>query len=560
VGSITSWINTNLGSLVSWAQSIGSAFKDFMKDPVGKIQSTLAWIWANIPSSISNPLGALGSWLGSIGQGIIDFIKDPVGKLRDLGSYIWSITPDFIKSPLSGLAAFVGSVGQAFLSFAKDPIGAISGVLKPLTDALSGGLSTFKGYLDSLGGLLKAPVDAISAGVGSILSGDITKWIADSFTAAVKTLGDAFVSQVVDPVSKTIQSSILDPLQKGLTGVWSFLISGANALLQGIQTTVIPALQGALKWITDSIGTLISDFYNGIKGAVDALSGTAAQDIGNTWPKIVGSLAVIPMTLGLGLSLAQTKAAGFGLDLTPIAGLLHRITDPNLILSPVLSAAIGTGVGIGIQRYYNRKNLPSIPQIQDAYTMFAFGSITQAELYDIGSSWGYSQAKMDDFLTIWDWSPNLRDAILLGQYVELDDPFITEVINRNRIPSAWVSYVRSYLSLRPLRTDISAFIGAIMSNRGVGYLTQEAFTTALTAAQTSGYIRTKEVALRQAQASMVLANNILDQQVSTERYKFRKGLIDAGTLEADLISLGLDPLMANAIKENEEARAGAPGA
>jgi hypothetical protein len=182
--------------------------------------------------------------------------------------------------------------------------------------------------------------------------------------------------------------------------------------------------------------------------------------------------------------------------------------------------------------------------------------ISSGEFKDIGAYWGFSESYISKYKDLWDWDPTFDSARSLASTIELDDTFINQAFKVSGIPDKWQSYLRKYLALLPLSAEIRSYVSSLVSFRAEGYTTKDGFNADLAAAQSQGWIKSKEVELRKLQAEKQFARNLLDQQISTERYKFRKGTIDAATLEQDLINLGLDPTMANAIKENEVARAG----
>jgi hypothetical protein len=556
VGSITSWISNNLKGVLDFAKSIGTAFSDFVKDPLGQIKKALDYVWSITPTWIKDPLSTLGSWLSQAGQALIDFVKDPVGKLKALADWIWSITPSWIKDPLSRIGDFLKSIGAAFLDFAKDPVGVISKGLKWLSDALSPAVSSLQEGVKKLGDLVAAPVEAISKGVGDILSVDITKWISDAFTGAVKTLGDAFISQVVDPVSKTIEDYIIGPIKAGLTGIWDFLKAGATNLGTWLVKDAPEAISGALSWISNQVQSLFSSFFSTLSNAAKALLNIKPEDSFTGWVTQLAPLALIPIGIGGAISAAQLKVAGCGLDLSPLWEAISSAVDSRTLITPIISALVGATIGVAAQRYANKTARPSLPPLSDAYRMLNEGLISSGEWQDIGAYWGFSESYITRYKDLWDWDPTFDSARSLAGTIELDDTFINEAFKVSGIPDRWQSYLRKYLALLPLSAEIRSYVSSLVSFRAEGYTTKDGFNADLAAAQSQGWIKAKEVELRKLQAEKQFARNLLDQQISTERYKFRRGIIDASTLEANLVSLGLDPTMANAIKENEVARAG----
>jgi hypothetical protein len=556
VTSITGWINTNLSGLVSFAGSIGTSFKNFVGDPIGTIKGTLAWIWANIPSAITGPLTIVSNVLGTVGQGLIDFIKDPISKLKDLGSWIWSITPDFIRGPLSSIGAFMGSVGQAFLDFAKDPIGAISKGLKALSDAFNPIVASLGDFSKKIGDLVKLPVDTLSKGIGDILSGKVFDWFSSAFSQAIGGIGDAIITSIVSPVSTFITDKVFTPLEEGASGIWKWLLDAGGNIFKYMTGTLPSQLLGALDFIVNGIKSVFSQFFGGITAGLATLAGTNSEQFMGAWPGIVAGLAVIPIGTTALISLAQTKVAGFGLDLKPLGDILTSLANPLHISGPIISAIVGASIGVIATRWANNQYRLKVPDVTTAYQMLAQQVIDEGQFKGLARDSGYSEAWAEAFIETWDWSPKLSDAISLTATFELDQTFLDQAFKNSRIPSNWLQYWQTYLTLRPLRNEIASWIGAIVSMRGIGYYTQAAFNAALDSAKSSNWIRQNEVSIRQAQGEIALTHNIIDNQVSTFRYQFRKGIIGDAGLEAALVALGIDPQMANSIKENELARAG----
>jgi hypothetical protein len=230
--------------------------------------------------------------------------------------------------------------------------------------------------------------------------------------------------------------------------------------------------------------------------------------------------------------------------------------DPNVLLNPVIAGFIGAGFGVALKRYLNRKYLNWIPDPKTAYDEMRKGIITYDKAAMIAADHGISREAWNNLVELWDFDPTVSDLYTWSNYVEITDDIITEVFKSNRIPTKWQTPMRQIIKLRPLRNEIAALINKIVDLRDSGYITKDVFNSKISEMKAAGYIKETEAALREDQAELGFNKTILALRIDTLKYQFRKGKITADQLEEGLIQLGCDPLLANAIKENELARAG----
>jgi hypothetical protein len=321
------------------------------------------------------------------------------------------------------------------------------------------------------------------------------------------------------------------------------------------QNIVNPIMQG-FAWIGKQVENLISGFYNSLAGIFDFLTSRSPEEALSSWPSKAAAL-MIPSLGAIGLlSAAQVKVAGCGLDLKPLADLVNKVLDPNLILNPVLAGIMGAGFGAMITRGLNMKYRPKYPDTQTAYRMMREGLITMDEFMKYAAYEGWSDAMARKLVDLWDYDPSIGDLTSWASYMEIGDDIIAKVLDLYGVPAEWRTFMIDMLKLRPLRNEIASYISTLVGMRNSGYMTGEAYAAKLSEARAQKWIKDREVELRKKQADLGFTRELLQVKVDTLRYMYRKGTIDEAGLENQLVALGLDPLMANAIKENEMARKG----
>jgi len=534
----------------------GDAFKGFLRDPIGTIKGTLVYIWDITPDWIKGPIGFLGNLAGQVGSAMISFFRDPIGSLQGLATAVWDMLPGWLRSTLSSLGGFLANVGTAFTNFMKDPIGAISQSLGWVVNQLQGPIKSLQDAASKIGALVAMPVDALSKGISDVLSGKVFEWFSTAFSQSIGGIGQAIIDSIVKPVYDFMDQNIFEPFKDFAKGFWDLLSKGISYVANWASQNVVSPVLGGIGYIVDQIKNFISDFYSKAGDALNSLSASSPEDALASWPRKAAELTLPLMGLGALAAAASTKIAGSGLELKPITDLVARVVNPDIILNPVTEAMIGTGLGIQIAKAMNMKYRPKTPDAKTAYELFRKKLATQDEFMKWAGYEGWSSDLASRLIKLWDYDPTIGDLITLSNYVELTDDFITQVFDINRFPDELRPYWISMIKLRPLRNEISAYIGSIVTLRNNGYITSDAFSGYMQQAYQNNWIKQKEIDLRNAQTRVGFLKNLLDVKIETLRYMFRKGTLTADQLEASLINLGLDPLMANAIKENELARAG----
>jgi hypothetical protein len=400
------------------------------------------------------------------------------------------------------------------------------------------------------------PVDALSKGISDILSGKVFEWFSTAFSQSIGGIGQAIIDSIVKPVYEFMDQNIFTPFKDFAKGFWDLLSKGISYVATWASSNVVGPVLGGIGYIVDQIKSFISDFYSKAGDALNALSAKSPEDALASWPKKAAELTLPLMGLGALAAAASTKIAGSGLELKPVTDLVARIINPDIILNPVMGAMIGTGLGIQIAKAMNMKYRPKTPDVQTAYGMLREKLISEDAFFTYAAYEGWPRDLAEKLIDLWDYDPTIGDLITLSNYMELDDTFITQVMDINRFPEKYRPYWIDMIKLRPLRNEISSYIGAIVSMRNNGYMTSDAFSGYMTQAYQNKWIKQKEIDLRQAQVRVGFSRTLIETKVDTLKYMFRKGTLTADQLEASLVALGLDPLMANAIKENELARAG----
>jgi hypothetical protein len=556
INSLIGGIKSVTDKLASFASALSSAFIDFVKDPIGKIQGALSYVWSITPSWIKDPISFLASLASQVGGAMITFFKDPLGALKGLADFIWSITPAFIRDPLTNLANFLSNIGGAFIDFLKDPIGKITSAFAWVGNQLSPIVTSLRDAASKIGDLVKMPVDALSAGISSVLSGKVFDWFSSAFAQAIGGVGDAIINAIVAPVANFFNEQIAKPFKEFMQNVWQNIMKGASQVAAWGQANVVEPMMGAIGWIVDRLKGVMSDFYSKSLGFLEGLMSQSPEAALSDAPKKAAELGILGLGVGALGALASTKIVGCGLELDSLMQAFQNFLKPDLFLNPIVSGMIGAGIGIQIQRALNAKYQTRLPDTKTAYELLREKLISEEDFYKYASYEGWSRGLAAKLLDLWDYDPTIGDLITLSNYIELDDSFISQVYDINRFPAKYRPYWSEMIKLRPLRNEISSYIGAVLAMRGNGYWTKEAFLKALDDAQSEKWIKSREVELRKLQADLSFSRNLLEVKVDTLKYMFRKGKITPDQLEAQLRALGLDPLMANAIKENELARAG----
>jgi len=560
INTALSGINSFVNQLRGFASAVGTAFIDFVRDPIGKIQGALSYVWSITPDWIKGPINFLANLASQVGQALLDFFRDPVGALQGLASYIWSITPDWLKNVINKLGFILAQItvyltGE-FKNFMADPVGyiqrglaSLASQLKPIADQLTDAASKI---MD----LVKMPVDALSRGISDILSGKVFEWFSTAFANAIGGIGQAIIDSIVKPVSEFFEEHIFKPVKEWGLNIWNMIMQGAVQVgAWASQNIVNPIMQG-LSWIGKQVENLISSFYTSLAGIYDFLASRSPEEALSSWPSKAAALLVPSLgAIGL-LSAAQVKVAGCGLDLKPLSDFINKVLDPNLILNPVLAGIIGAGFGAMITRGLNMKYRPKYPDTQTAYRMMREGLITMDEFMKYAAYEGWSDAMAKKLVDLWDYDPSIGDLTAWANYMEIGDDIIAKVLDLYGVPDEWRTFMIDMFKLRPLRNEISSYISTLVGVRTQGYMTKEAYEAKLSEARAQKWIKEKEVELRKMQADLGFTRELLHTKVETLRYMYRKGAIDETGLENQLVALGLDPLMANAIKENEMARKG----
>jgi len=553
IWSITpDWIKSPLNFLANLATQVGNTMINFFKDPVGTIKG----LWDVAPDWLKAPVNFLANVANQVGNAMISFFKDPVGTLKGLATTVWDMLPGWLRGTLSSLGGFLANVGTAFVNFMKDPIGSISQGLGWVADQLKGLIGGLQDAATKIGALVAMPVDALSKGISDVLSGKVFEWFSTAFSQSIGGIGQAIIDSIVKPVYDFMDKNIFEPFKDFAKGFWDLLSKGISYVANWASQNVVSPVLGGIGYIVDQIKNFISDFYSKAGDALNSLSASSPEDALASWPKKAAELTLPLMSLGALAAAASTKIAGSGLELKPITDLVARVVNPDIILNPVISGMIGAGLGIQITRAMNLKYRPKVPDARMAYELLREKLISEAEFYKYAAYEGWSQDLAQKLIKLWDYDPTIGDLITLSNYVELTDDFITQVFDINRFPDELRPYWISMIKLRPLRNEISSYIGSIVTLRNNGYITSDAFSGYMAHAYQNGWIKQKEIDLRNAQTRVGFLKNLLDVKIETLRYMFRKGTLTADQLEASLVNLGLDPLMANAIKENELARAG----
>jgi len=332
-----------------------------------------------------------------------------------------------------------------------------------------------------------------------------------------------------------------------LKGKGASVYSIISAQASGISDAVLRATAGAK---LDTMKPAIGNYLNTLDVFCEA--GTRAKTI----PQLLAFKETIWNDLvNQGKWLIDTWKAGLGLQMgTAFMSLAETYYGYPQMLSAYQTEKIDAGIRPLLERYWNAKFVPNVPDTRTAFQMLMEGQISRTDFNMYAQMEGWSaewQPKLYEILNrepneylafsmykrglitkslmelcfqirgydkFW-WTalynalhrrPSFRELLNLADYVPLPEIWVSEVLRSNGYTDTDILYLIPLLRMRPLREEIRSVVGRYLWEYQIGRLDRDTLKANLTKLG----ILPKELELNLLWADLRYADELLDEELA----------------------------------------------
>jgi hypothetical protein len=183
-----------------------------------------------------------------------------------------------------------------------------------------------------------------------------------------------------------------------------------------------------------------------------------------------------------------------------------------------------------------------------AFSMFKRGLISESAMKQCFRIRGYD--------AVWDKAlyqalhrvPTLRELIMVSDFVQLPDIYVSEVLRQNGYTESTVNYVVPAIRMRPLREEIRSVVGRYLWEFQIGRIDRDALEKNLKALN----LLPKEVELNMTWADLRYADELLDEEIEVLEARVQYGdpeMQDPDAVFSALVTLGIAEEKANLMAE-----------
>jgi len=363
---------------------------DILGQMVDAVGSTIGGALSSFYDSAIKPaIDTVNSNLGGVFDTISSSIGDVWNKIVEFGSSISDIygyLQEAVSPYLEQISNIVNNISDIVSGVVNDALAGVYDSLSAFSDTILSGIS---GIADMLNNILAGPwnalVEMISGGFESVLKGllALPEAIAAAFQSALSYIWDLILGARVqlDKVGGTLTETIIEPIWKSLSWVY--------------------------EWIRDQVSGFINLIYSTVLTRVEALK---AGDISSAF-ELIGTPVLTGASIAGLMSVLGTKVLGTGIEVGEIGEYINRVMSPDTFINALLEPLLSVGVRTPLYQLFNKQFRTRIPEIWDAIRMYWRGKITENELRDIISRYGYSDKFLAGFLDFTNQIPGASDLV-----------------------------------------------------------------------------------------------------------------------------------------------------
>jgi len=341
---------------------------------------------------------------------------------------------------------------------------------------------------------------------------------------------------IVDP-NGIFQIDLLAPLKSFMDYLASSIFNIAKTLFTIVNENVVKPIVQGFNWVLNLIVNGVSDFISKVIETFKNLFYPPDPDrVATNFPKIWLTIGLSGLTIGTILSVIGTKVGGTGIEIEPLAKMVSRMFNPNLIIGIGIGTIVGMSLRVPLGYWAKKTFRPFKPDPITLFGLYTRGYITREKLKsELAYVLGYPDNYIDGFIDILEYNPTLFDLIRLSDYVEIPDDILTKSLKILGIREPYFSLLWKLIKRRPLREEIRLNTTQLINAYAKGYISREFLEKALDGLE----IQAMEKQLLLTYAENRRTYEIIEEKIYILRTAYQKGLIDKATFINELTKLGL---------------------
>jgi len=306
-------------------------------------------------------------------------------------------------------------------------------------------------------------------------------------------------------------------------------------------------------WLDKTLAPEVRKLFDRIIGDMRKISeniikGNIKDAVSVAFPYALTSLGIV-----LGIELLQTKVAGFGIEIRKFVDKVDRLVSPELVFSALTGVMIGRGVELPASYFFNSVFTPSIPSPNDIAQMYYENKITYEDAKRYMSFHGFSEDFMKKLFDIWDFTPSFYTIERFYRTYPMDNELLEEFFKKNRIVNPkHKEYYKNYLNWMVIRDELYKVESAIRDLYVKGFIDKGTLKKYLWDIKR----HEQERYWFERYSDLLREKKLMELQMNTYIYLYRRGIYDELTLLEKLKEIGVDPTFAEAYVSYEASKRG----
>jgi hypothetical protein len=343
-------------------------------------------VWDYFISPAWNMLHSAWDWLASVVQQGFNMISWPLQQ-------IWNA--------ITGIGQFIWN---SLSSFGQQVWSVISGIGQQIWSALSGAASFVGSFLSQAGQMILQGIMNIPSAIFNAFStvGNVISGFAQQIWSSLSSFG------------QMVQNTLLSGLQQLGQWIWSVVVTRMQEFGSVAWNTLSwlgGQVQNALRWVWDAIVEGVRNFFSSLISGIASTVEAIKQ--GNLY-------AIVPLVLigagagfgtALGLTAANLKIAGCGVDTAPLKDFFHDLLKPGRIADMAIGAALAVGIERPLRQHYSRLFRTNLPAVDEAMRMMWREKLSEEEFKEILAYNGLSDKYIEGYIDLSNLIPGASDLV-----------------------------------------------------------------------------------------------------------------------------------------------------